>query len=80
MLDLSSSQYVHDVVNNFEEYLNKQNDKCWNFPEKGETPLITSYHHELDISQKLHPTEAAHYMPLIGILRFCGTQKNRHFS
>ena len=64
----SSSQYVQQAVMNVESYLEKQ-DK-WKMPTIAETPMVTSYRPELDVSPELGEVDAAYYMSLIGILRW----------
>ena len=39
-------------------------------PSKADTPLTTTYRHELDVSRELNEVDAAYYQSLIGILRW----------
>ena len=64
----SSSQYVQAAVKNVESYVEEHDN--WKMPRKAETPMVTSYRPELDVSPVLPPKEAAYYMSLIGILRW----------
>ena len=64
----SSSQYVQAAVKNVESYLEKQ--ERWKLPTTAETPMVTSYRSELDVSPELGDVDAAYYMSLIGILRW----------
>ena len=64
----SSSQYVQAAVKNVEAYLEKQ--ERWKMPAKAETPMVTAYCPELDVSPELKDIDAAYYMSLIGILRW----------
>ena len=64
----SSSQYVQAAVKNVQAYLDKQDR--WKMPSKAETPMVTSYRPELDVSPVLGPVDASYYMSLIGILRW----------
>ena len=56
------------AVKNVETYLEKQ--ERWKLPTGAETPMVTSYRPELDISPELNDADAAYYMSLIGILRW----------
>ena len=69
-LQLFPVVYVQAAVKNVEEYLAKGDDTNWRLPTKAETPLLTSYRPELDVSPELQPTDAAYYMPLISMLRW----------
>ena len=64
----SSSQYVQAAVKNVETYLEKQ--ERWKLPRHAETPMVSTYRPELDVSPELNPVDAAYYMSLIGILRW----------
>ena len=64
----SSSQYVQAAVKNVEAYLEKQ--ERWKMPTTAETPMVTAYRPELDVSPELKEVDAAYYMSLIGILRW----------
>jgi hypothetical protein len=48
----------------------KDEAKRWKLPNKGETPLCTSYRPELDVTPELSPQDAAYYKARIGILRW----------
>ena len=50
----SSSQYVQASVRNVEEYIEKSHQKRWRIPNKVETPMQSTYHPELDLSEKYH--------------------------
>jgi hypothetical protein len=64
----SSSQYVQAAVKNVEAYLEKQ--ERWKMPSVAETPMVTAYRPELDVSLELGDVDAAYYMSLIGVLRW----------
>ena len=64
----SSSQYVQQAVKNVETYLEKQ--ERWKMPATAETPMVTSYRPELDVSPELGAVDATYHMSLIGILRW----------
>ena len=65
-----SSQYVQAAVKNVETFLlQEENQKCWTMPKKAQTPLLTTYCPELDVSPELDPNLSAYYQSLIGILR-----------
>ena len=67
----SSSQYVQAAVKNVEDWLAKEeNKKRWKLPRKAETPLVSTYKPELDVTPSLNSQEAAYYQSLIGILRW----------
>ena len=66
LLAFSSSQYVQAAVENVEAYLEKQ--ERWKIPSTAETPLVTSYCPELDVSLELGEMDTVYYMSLIGIL------------
>ena len=66
----SSSQYVQSAVKNVEEYVGKSKNSHLKIPSKAETPLMTSYRPELDVSPELTPRDSAYYQSLIGILRW----------
>ena len=63
----SSSQYVKNAVKNVEDYLSRQNQSL---PKRAYAPITRDYRPEIDMSPELGPSEAAHYMSLIGILRW----------
>ena len=64
----SSSQYVQTAIKNLEAYLMTEDSKCWKMPNKADTPLITTYRPELDVSRGLNEADAAYLQFLIGIL------------
>ena len=64
----SSSPYVQSTVKNVEEYVGKSENSHFKIPSKAETPLMTSYRPELDVSPELTPQDSAYYQSLIGIL------------
>ena len=66
----SSSQYVQSAVKNVEEYVAKSENSHLKIPSKAETPLMTSYRPELDVSPELTPQDSAYYQSLVGILRW----------
>ena len=66
----SSSQYVQSIVKNDEEYIGKPENSHLKIPSKAETPLMTSYKPELDVSTELTPRDSAYYQSLIGILQW----------
>ena len=66
----SSSQYVQSAVKNVEEYVGKSENSHLKILSKAETPLMTSYRSELDVSPELTPRDSAYYQSLIGILRW----------
>ena len=67
----SSSQYVQAAVKNVEEWVAKEeNKKRWKLPKKADTPLVTSYRPEMDVSPALSTQEASYYQSLVGILRW----------
>ena len=67
----SASQYAQAAVKNVEEWLAKdENVKRWKLPRKAETPLVSTYKPELDVTPALNAQEAAYYQSLIGILRW----------
>ena len=67
-LSFGSSQYVQSAVKNVEEYLARSENSHLKIPSKAETPLMTSYRPELDVSLELTPRDSAYYQSLIGIL------------
>ena len=67
---LSSSQYVQSAIKSVEEYIGKSENSHLKIPSKAETPLMTSYRPELDVSPELTPRDSAYYQSLIGILRW----------
>ena len=56
------------ATNNVETYIGKQDR--WKIPKSAETPMVTSYRPELDVSPVLGPHDASYYMSLIVILRW----------
>ena len=64
----SSSQYVQSAIKNVEEYIGKPENSHLKILTKAETPLMTSYRPELDVSPELTPQDSAYYQSLIGIL------------
>ena len=66
----SSSQYVQSAVKNVEEYVGKSENSHLKIPTKAETPLMTTYRPELDVSPELTPRDSAYYQSLTGILRW----------
>ena len=66
----SSSQYIQSAVKNVEEYIGKPENSHLKILSKAETPLMTSYRPELDVSPELTPRDSAYYQSLIGILRW----------
>ena len=64
----SSSQYVQSSIKNVEVYVGRPENSHLKIPLKAETPLMTSYRPELDISPELMPRDSAYYQSLIGIL------------
>ena len=66
----SSSQYVQSAVKNVEEYIGRPENSHLKIPSKPETPLMTSYRPELDVSPELTPRDSAYYQSLIGILQW----------
>ena len=65
----SSSQYVQAAVRNAEKYLEKSHNKWWKIPNKAKPPMQLTYRPELDVSEKLSPSDASYYQLLIRILR-----------
>ena len=57
----SSSQYVQSAVKNVEEYIGKPKNSHLKILSKAETPLMTSYRPELDVSPELMPRDSAYY-------------------
>ena len=66
----SLSQYVQSAIMNVEEYIRKPKNSHLKIPSKAETPLMTSYRPELDVSPELTPRDSAYCQSLIGILRW----------
>ena len=64
----SSSQYVESAVKNVEEYVGRPKNSHLKIPSKAETPLMTSYRPELDVSPELMPRDSVYNQSLIGIL------------
>ena len=69
-LSFSSSQYVQSAIKNVEEYIGRPKNSHLKIPSKAETPLMTSYRPELDVSPELTPRDSIYYQSLIGILRW----------
>ena len=66
----SSSQYVQSAIKNVEAYVGRPENSHMKIPSKTETPLMTSYRPELDVSPELTPRDSAYYQSLIGILEW----------
>ena len=66
----SSSQYVQSAIKNVAEYVGKPKNSHLKILSKAETPLMTSYSPELDVSPELLPSDSTYYQSLIGILRW----------
>ena len=66
----SSSQYVPSAIKNVEEYVGRPKNSHLKIPSKAETPLMTSYRPELDVSPELMPRDSTYYQSLIGILQW----------
>ena len=66
----SSSQYVQSAIKNVEEYVGRPKNTYLKIPSKAETPLMTSYRPELDVSPELMPRDSSCYRSLIGILQW----------
>ena len=66
----SSSQYVQSAIKYVEEYVGRPENTYFKIPSKAETPLMTSYRPELDVSPELTPRDSACYRSLIGILQW----------
>ena len=64
----SSSQYVQSAIKNVEAYIGRPENSHLKIPSKAETPLITSYRPELDVSSELTSRDSTYYQSLIGIL------------
>ena len=64
----SSLQYVQSAVKNVEEYVTRSENSHLKIPSKAETPLMTNYRPELDVSPKLTPQDSSYYQSRIGIL------------
>ena len=64
------SQYIQSAIKNVEEFVGKPENSHLKIPSKAETPLMTSYRPELDMSPELMPRDSAYYQSLIGILRW----------
>ena len=63
----SSSQYVQSAVKSVEAYIGRPENSHLKMPSKAETPLMTSYRPELDVSPELTSRDSAYYQSLIGI-------------
>ena len=68
--NFSSSQYIQSAVKNVEDYVGKPKNSHLKIQSKAETPLMTSYRPELDVSPELTPQDSAYCQSLIGILRW----------
>ena len=66
----SSSQYVEPAIKNVEAYVGRPENSHLKIPSKAETPLMTSYRPELDVSSELTPRDSAYDQSLIEILRW----------
>ena len=66
----SASQYVQTAIKNVKDFIAGDETKRGRMPKNADTPLMTSYHLELDVSPELNPTEASYYMSLIGVLQW----------
>ena len=66
----SLSQYVQSAIKNVEEYIRRPENSHLKIPSNAETPLMTSYRPELDVSPELTPRDSTYYQSLIGILRW----------
>ena len=64
----SSSQYVQNVVSNFEKYLCEV--KHIPFPRSIDAPITNGCQVELDETAELEPGDAACYQSLIGVLKW----------
>ena len=64
----SSSRYVQSAIKNVEAYIGRPENSHLKIPSKAETPLMTSYRPELDVSSELMPRDSTYYQSLIGIL------------
>ena len=64
-----SSQYVQSAVKNVEAYIGRPENSHLKIPSKAETPLMTSYRPELDVSSELTQRDSAYYQSFIGTLR-----------
>ena len=62
-----SSQYVQAAVNNVETYLR---GKHLVLPTRADTPLLSNYRPDLDVSPELSEDDATQYQSLIGILQW----------
>ena len=63
-----SSQYIKSAVANVEKYLDENGGAP--LPRRSNTPLSYGYRPEVDITPELPPTDASHYMSLLGIFRW----------
>ena len=66
----SSSQYVQSANKSVEEYVGRPENSHLKIPSKAETPFMTSYRSELDVSPELTPRDSTYYQSLIGILQW----------
>ena len=66
----SSSQYVQSAVKNVEVYIGRPKNSHFKITSKAETPLMTSYRPELDVSSELTSRDSAYCQSLIGILHW----------
>ena len=67
MWTLTSRDYVKAAINNVEETLKR---KGMVLPTRADTPMMMSYHPELDESNELDENETTWFQELIGILRW----------
>ena len=64
----SSQRYIQEAMKNVESYLA---ERGLSLPAKANTPLMSNYCPELDVSPELDHDRANYFMSLIGILRWC---------
>jgi hypothetical protein len=63
----SSSHYVLNAVGNLEAWMR---EKGYKLPNRADTPMMTTYRPELDVSKVLSGELANYYQSLIGVLRW----------
>jgi hypothetical protein len=63
----SSSHYVNNAVNSVEAWLQQRDMK---FPARSQTPMMSNYRPELDVSPELDAEDGNFYQSLIGVLRW----------